>query len=105
MIGARILRRAGLALVLLAALFAALRGAVEFVVIDYGHPASYASDWGGPSLAGVLAVHSLPGAVATVLVVRWWRRTRRGRAVGVAPAAAEPAGITGGRRAGRRSRA
>ncbi len=105
MIGARILRRAGLALVLFAALFAALRGAVELVVIDYGHPASYASDWGGPSLAGVLAVHSLPGAVATVLVVRWWRRARRVRAVGVARVAAEPAGTTDERPSGRRSRA
>lgn len=54
------------------------RAIVELVVIDYGDPASYATDWGGPSLAGVLAVHSGPGLIAAVLLMaslRW----RRGR--------------------------
>ena len=37
------------------------RGVAELILINYGDPASYAKDWGGPSLAGVLAVHSGPG--------------------------------------------
>lgn len=38
-----------------------VRGVVEFFTIDYGDPSSYRNDWGGPSLLGVLAVHSGPG--------------------------------------------
>jgi hypothetical protein len=45
-------------------------------VIDIADPATYQDDWGGPSLAGVIAVHCLPGIVAAALVVRhlWGRR-------------------------------
>jgi hypothetical protein len=53
------------------------RGIVELFTIHYGVPASYAQDWGGPSLAGVLAVHSGP-ALAIIVAVAWrWRRGRR----------------------------
>jgi hypothetical protein len=57
------------------------RGAAEFFIVHYGDPASYRNAWGGPSLAGVFAVHSGP-AVAILLgaggyVVRW-HRARRG---------------------------
>jgi hypothetical protein len=52
------------------------RGIVELFTIHYGDPASYALDWGGPSLAGVLAVHSGP-ALAIIAAVAWrWRRRR-----------------------------
>jgi hypothetical protein len=54
-----------------------VRALVELVTIDYGDPASYEEDWGGPSLAGVLAVHCLPGALALVLMIWGARRVRR----------------------------
>lgn len=55
------------------------RGAAELVLINYGDPASYAKDWGGPSLAGVLAVHSGPGLAIVAAGTWWWLRGRRGR--------------------------
>ncbi len=42
------------------------RGVAEFFIVHYGDPASYRNAWGGPSLAGVFAVHSGP-AVAILL--------------------------------------
>jgi hypothetical protein len=51
------------------------RAFAEPFVIHWTDPASYRSDWGGPSLAGVLAVHCLPGlAVLTVVLMRALRR-------------------------------
>ena len=34
------------------------RGIAEFFTVNYNDPASYRLDWGGPSLAGVFAVHT-----------------------------------------------
>ena len=59
-----------------------LRAVVELFLIDYGDPASYRDDWGGPSLAGVLAVHCLPGIIAAVLLVRAVRRRRTRSSMG-----------------------
>ena len=59
-----------------------LRAVVELFLIDYGDPASYRDDWGGPSLAGVLAVHCLPGIIAAVLLVRAVRRRRTRSSIG-----------------------
>ena len=42
------------------------RGVAEFFIVHYGDPASYRNAWGGPTLAGVFAVHSGP-AVAILL--------------------------------------
>ena len=53
------------------------RGIAELILIHYGDPASYANDWGGPSLAGVLAVHSGPGLVIIAAAAWWWLRGRR----------------------------
>ena len=53
------------------------RGVAELILINYGDPASYAKDWGGPSLAGVLAVHSGPGLVIIASGAWWWVRGRR----------------------------
>ena len=53
------------------------RGVAELLTIHYGDPASYAKDWGGPSLAGVLAVHSGPGLVIIATGAWWWLRGRR----------------------------
>ncbi|MGH4026332.1 MAG: hypothetical protein ACRDRV_17295 [Pseudonocardiaceae bacterium] len=58
------------------------RAIAELFVIDAGDPATYASDWGGPSLLGVLAVHCGPGLLALGIAVtlirgRFGRRARR----------------------------
>ena len=53
-----------------------LRAAVEPFIIDYDNPESYKELWGGPSLAGVLAVHMLPGLVSLALIV-WHQHKRR----------------------------
>jgi hypothetical protein len=73
----RSLRIAGLTVTSLVALYAVGRGVAEFWTVNYSDPASYAHSWGGPSLAGVFAVHSGPG-FAVVTAVAWWlvRRVR-----------------------------
>jgi hypothetical protein len=53
-------------------------GVAEFFIIHYNDPASYAKSWGGPSLAGVFAVHSGP-AVAIVAGAAIYVRRRRAR--------------------------
>jgi hypothetical protein len=53
------------------AVYLVVRALVELATIHYGDPASYARDWGGPSLAGVLAVHAGPGIAVAVATV-WW---------------------------------
>ena len=52
---------------LIVGVFLIVRAIVELIVIDYSDPSSYANDWGGPSLAGVLFVHVGPG---------YWQRSR-----------------------------
>ena len=55
------------------------RGVAELIMVHYNDPASYRLDWGGPSLAGVLAVHAGPGlAVLVAAAVYLWRRIRTG---------------------------
>jgi len=44
------------------------RAIAEFFLIDFSDPASYRADWGGPSLAGVLAVHCGFGLVSLMLI-------------------------------------
>lgn len=56
-----------------------VRAIIELFVIDYGNPATYRDDWGGPSLPGVLAVHCLPGVLVLVAVGVWLWRRRSGR--------------------------
>lgn len=71
------MRRVGLVAGSVVAVFLIVRALVELLTIHYSDPSSYRHDWGGPSLAGVLLVHCLPGvlaAVAVVLVVRRYRR-------------------------------
>lgn len=64
---------------LIAGLYLVARAIVEPFTIDFGDPATYRDDWGGPSLAGVLAVHCGPGLVAAVLMVIAVIRSRRSR--------------------------
>ncbi len=61
----------------LLALYLVIRGIVEFFTIHYNDPASYQNSWGGPSLAGVLAVHSGPGFVILIAAAMIaWRKQR-----------------------------
>jgi hypothetical protein len=54
------------------------RAVAEFFLVNYDDPGSYSKSWGGPSLAGVLAVHSGPGlAVLIAAAVFAWRRFQR----------------------------
>jgi len=71
--------RAGTGLAVLFGVYLVGRAAVEPFVIDLSDPASYAGAWGGPSAAGVLAVHMVPGAVALVLLILGARRAVRSR--------------------------
>ena len=59
-----------------------VRAIAEPFVFDLSDPATYRSDWGGPSLIGIPAVHMLPEISAAVLMVHAIRRrqgTRSGR--------------------------
>jgi hypothetical protein len=56
-----------------------VRGVAKFFVIDWSDPSSYRSDWGGPSLPGVLAVHVGPAVLALIAVAGWLRRRARSR--------------------------
>jgi hypothetical protein len=60
------------------AIYLVVRGIAELFLIDINDPDSYRSDWGGPSLIGVLAVHSGPALVVVTAAVVWFVR-RRGR--------------------------
>ncbi len=76
------MRRAGLVVGSVLAVFFIVRAIVEVVTLDYSDPSSYQHDWGGPSLPGVLLVHCLPGllaAAAIVFLIRRSRRSTRGR--------------------------
>jgi hypothetical protein len=81
--GHPVARALGLGLGGLFALYLVGRGVAEFFIVHYNDPASYGNAWGGPSLAGVFAVHSGP-AVAIVaaagIYLRRRVRMRRGQA-------------------------
>jgi hypothetical protein len=73
-------RAIALAIAGLFALYLVGRGIAEFFTVHYSDPASYRNDWGGPSLAGVFAVHSGPAvAIAVGSVIYAWRRRARSR--------------------------
>jgi len=67
----------GLAIAGLLGLYLVGRGVLEFFTIHYNDPASYAKDWGGPSLAGVFAVHSGPAVAIVIASVIYPARRRR----------------------------
>jgi hypothetical protein len=67
----------GLAVAGLVAAFLVGRAIAEFWVVDYANPASYQQSWGGPSLAGVFAVHTGPGLIIVIMTAVWlYRRVR-----------------------------
>ena len=55
------------------------RAIVEPFVINASDPSTYHNDWGGPSLAGVLAVHCGPGLLALGGAAWWIVRAMRRR--------------------------
>jgi hypothetical protein len=61
----------------LVALYLVGRAAAEFFVVNYSDPASYHNAWGGPSLAGVFAVHAGPGVAIVIAAAVWLYRHRR----------------------------
>lgn len=63
------LRRFAFGLAWLMGGYLIVRAIAEPFVIDFSNPATYRTDWGGPSLIGVLAVHMLPGILAAALMV------------------------------------
>jgi hypothetical protein len=71
------MKRIGVVLLWIIGLYFVARAVVEPFVIDLTDPATYHLDWGGPHLAGVLAVHCGPGIVAAALMVRSLLRRRR----------------------------
>lgn len=89
----RLPRFTAAAVVGLLAVYEVVRGIAEFFLIHYSQPESYRDDWGGPSLAGVLAVHSGPGLAILILAgvyLHHWRRARRRKArASDAPAGSE----------------
>jgi hypothetical protein len=76
------MRRIVIALGLIVGIFFIMRAVVELFMIDYSDPSSYAEDWGGPSLAGVLLVHCGLGLIAAIWigVLLWRRRSSRSSA-------------------------
>ncbi|HET9249284.1 MAG TPA: hypothetical protein VFP13_04995 [Actinomycetota bacterium] len=70
----RILRGLAITLGVILGTFFIVRAVVELLTIDYSDASSYANDWGGPSLAGVLLVHCGLGVVSAIaFVYGWWR--------------------------------
>jgi hypothetical protein len=62
-------RRAASIAGLVLGVFLILRAVVEVFTLDPSDPTTYEHDWGGPSLAGVLLVHCLPGVLAAAAIV------------------------------------
>lgn len=73
------MRRVVTAFGMIVGIFLIVRAVVELLTIDYSDPSSYADDWGGPSLAGVLLVHCGLGLIAAIWmgVFLWRRRSSR----------------------------
>lgn len=71
------MRRIAVFLGVVLGLYLTGRAVAELFVIHWGDAARYRNDWGGPSLAGVLAVHCLPGLILPGYLA--WRGSRNRR--------------------------
>jgi hypothetical protein len=71
------IRAFGLAIGGVLAVYLVGRGIAEFFTVNYSDPASYRLDWGGPSLAGVFAVHTGPAVLILAGAALWLHRRRR----------------------------
>ncbi|MDI6098341.1 hypothetical protein QLQ12_06965 [Actinoplanes sp. NEAU-A12] len=78
----------------LLAMYLVVRAVAEPFVIDMTDPSTYRDDWGGPSLAGVLAVHCGPGVLAAMFLYGQVVRRITGREL-----RASPESVPGGRSA------
>lgn len=67
------LRRVGFAVVILVCAYLVVRAIVEVVMVVSGQSLD-PTDWGGPTTAGILAVHCLPGLVGALVIFRLLRR-------------------------------
>ena len=74
------MRRVLLIVGFVAGLYLVGRAVVELVMFDWSDPASTSKDWGGPTQAGVLAVHCGPGVISLALMIWWFVRRSRVRA-------------------------
>ena len=70
------MKRIGIVLLWILGIYLIGRAIIEPFVIDMRDPSSYHLDWGGPHLAGVLAVHCGPGIIAAILMARSLIRRR-----------------------------
>ncbi|MGN6176069.1 MAG: hypothetical protein ACTHPS_24440 [Streptosporangiaceae bacterium] len=70
----KLIRALGLAIGGVLAVYLVGRGIAEFFTVNYSDPASYRPDWGGPSLAGVFAVHTGPAVLILAGAALWLRR-------------------------------
>ena len=73
----KVIRALGLAIGGVLAVYLVGRGIAEFFTVSYSDPASYRLDWGGPSLAGVFAVHTGPAVLILAGAALWLHRRRR----------------------------
>jgi hypothetical protein len=73
----KLIRAFGLAIGGVLAVYLVGRGTAEFFTVNYSDPASYRLDWGGPSLAGVFAVHTGPAVLILAGAALWLHRRRR----------------------------
>jgi len=94
------IRAIGIPVGSLLGLYAVGRAVAEFFVVNYSDPASYAKDWGGPSLAGVFAVHAGPGVAVLIGAGVWLYRRRispkknAGTTAGIAEGSPRPSQMT-----------
>jgi hypothetical protein len=76
----RFMRGLGIVVGGIIAIYLVARGVAELFIVDFSQPQTYRNDWGGPSLAGVLAVHTGPAVVIVAAALAYFiRRCRRGR--------------------------
>ena len=68
------MRRTSIVIAFIVGAYFVVRAVVEVATIDYRESSSYRHDWGGPSLAGVLTVHCLPGLISLLAMAWGWRR-------------------------------
>ena len=73
------MKKVGLGLVWVIGVFLIVRAIAEPFLIDVFDPATYIRDWGGPSLIGVLAVHMVPGILASAVIAAALRGRKRRR--------------------------
>jgi hypothetical protein len=86
-----IVKRIALVVAAALGLYLTIRAVVELFIIHWADPASYRSDWGGPSLAGVLAVHCIPGLILPGYLA--WRINRKRGPDEIAETAERRAGV------------